>query len=65
MADVSEIRRILQVYDNTTNVSARQAVGMLAGITKQIAASPEKFNLNIDPSACIWVWAAVAQQPRP
>jgi len=56
MADVSEIRRILQVYDNTSMVGGRQAVGMLAGITKQIAAAPAKFDLNIDPSERLFFW---------
>ncbi|GBF97107.1 hypothetical protein Rsub_10118 [Raphidocelis subcapitata] len=52
MADASEIRRVLQVYDNSGSdrVSARQAVGMLESITKQLAAAPAKFDLECDPS---------------
>lgn len=51
MADPSEIRRVLQVYDNVSSgLGARQAVGMLAGITRQCSAKPEVFDLNIDPS---------------
>lgn len=49
--DVSEIRRVLQVYDQSSQVGGRQAVGMLEGITKQIAADPEAFDLLDDPGA--------------
>lgn len=47
--DASEIRRVLQVYDQSSNVTARQAVGMLQDITKQVAKSPEQYDLLTDP----------------
>lgn len=49
--DASEIRRALQVYDRSGAAGgAREALGMLAGITKEMAQDPAKFDLNIDPS---------------
>lgn len=47
--DVSEIRRVLQVYDQSSQSTGRQAVGMLRGITKQVAKDPEAFDLLQDP----------------
>lgn len=47
--DVSEIRRVLQVYDQSSHAGGRQAVGMLEGITKQIAQDPESVDLLDDP----------------
>ena len=48
MCDVSEIRRMLQVFDQTALAPPRQAVGMLASITKLIAAQPHEYNLTCD-----------------
>lgn len=47
--DVSEIRRVLQVYDQIGSMPPRQALDMLEGITKLIAKSPAKYNLLEDP----------------
>lgn len=47
--DSAEVRRILQVYDQSTQVGGRQAIGMLEGITKQIAKDPEQYDLLDDP----------------
>lgn len=49
--DASEIRRVLQVYDQSANVPPRQAVGMLDGITALIAKSPAAYDLLDDPGA--------------
>jgi len=43
--DTSEIRRVLQVFDQSSNVPVRQAVGMLEGITKQISKAPAAYDL--------------------
>lgn len=49
--DVSEIRRMLQVYDASASApSSRQAVGMLEGITKLVATNPDAYDLLEDPS---------------
>lgn len=48
--DVSEIRRVLQVYDNASVVPTKQALRMLEGITKAIAKAPADFDLLDDPS---------------
>lgn len=47
--DVSEIRRVLQVYDQSEVAPTRQAVGMLAGITKLVAKAPAAYDLLGDP----------------
>jgi hypothetical protein len=47
-ADVQEIRRILQVYDNSSIAPTRQAVGMLEGVTKAIAGDMEKYGCGDD-----------------
>eukprot|EP00879_Flechtneria_rotunda_P009772 GHRR01010222.1.p1 GENE.GHRR01010222.1~~GHRR01010222.1.p1 ORF type:complete len:152 (+),score=61.84 GHRR01010222.1:183-638(+) len=49
-ADVSEIRRVLQVYDASANASVRQALGMLQGITHQAAKDPDAYDLLTDPA---------------
>jgi hypothetical protein len=49
--DSSEIRRVLQIYDQSANVPPRQAVGMLEGITALIAKSPAAYDLLDDPGA--------------
>jgi hypothetical protein len=48
--DVAEIRRVLQVYDQSIQAGGRQAVGMLIGITQQVAKDPEAFDLLNDPA---------------
>lgn len=48
--DVAEIRRVLQVYDQSSLVPARQAIGMLEGITKALAKGPGQYDLIEDPS---------------
>jgi hypothetical protein len=53
--DASEIRRVLQVYDQTSNMPVRQAVGMLQGITSQIAKSPAAYDLLADAGMCVGV----------
>lgn len=52
--DVSEIRRMLQVYDQSSTLPPRQAVTLLQGITAQIAKAPKQYDLLEDPG----VWGA-------
>lgn len=53
-SDASEIRRVLQVYDQSgSGVPARQAVGMLEGITGKIAKAPAAYDLLTDPGVCL------------
>lgn len=51
--DASEIRRVLQVYDQTSTMGTRQAVGALQGITKQIAKDPAAYDLLADSGICV------------
>jgi hypothetical protein len=47
--DVAEIRKMLQVFDQSSSLSASQAVRMLKSITRNIAKDPEAFDLLTDP----------------
>jgi hypothetical protein len=47
--DVSEIRRMLQVFDQSSNLPPRQAVGLLEKLTAQIAKDPSAYDLTDDP----------------
>jgi len=51
--DVGEIKRVLQVYDQSSLVPAHRAIRMLEGITKAIAKLPGDYDLTEDPSMFI------------
>jgi hypothetical protein len=40
---------MLQVFDQSSNLPPRQAVGLLEKITAQVAASPATYDLMDDP----------------
>eukprot|EP00882_Tetradesmus_deserticola_P029439 GHRQ01032976.1.p1 GENE.GHRQ01032976.1~~GHRQ01032976.1.p1 ORF type:complete len:152 (+),score=77.25 GHRQ01032976.1:326-781(+) len=48
--DVAEIRKMLQVFDQSSSLSVSQAVRMLKTITRSIAKDPEAFDLLTDPA---------------
>jgi hypothetical protein len=47
--DVAEIRKMLQVFDQSSSLSPSQAVRMLKSITRSIAKDPEAYDLLTDP----------------
>jgi hypothetical protein len=49
--DVAEIRKMLQVFDQSSSLSPSQAVRMLKSITRSIAKDPEAYDLLTDPGA--------------
>jgi hypothetical protein len=68
--DAAEIRKMLQVFDQSSSLSPSQAVRMLKSITRNIAKDPEAFDLLADPCTCegymqivlhcsSWVYVAV------
>lgn len=62
--DAAEIRKMLQVFDQSSSLSPSQALRMLRSITRSIAKDPEAYDLLCDPGACLgenvhfWSFAA-------
>lgn len=48
--DAAEIRKMLQVFDQSSSLSPSQALRMLRSITRSIAKDPEAYDLLCDPA---------------